>query len=259
MLTAAKNRTQGSTKGRTLVISDIHGAARALSQVLDRAYVTELDTIIQIGDVADGYGETSECVDILIKLSKTCKCIFLRGNHDIFVFDWITKGWTPHYWTSQGGKATLESYVRTDKLVDREHIDFWKNQLDWYIDETNRLYIHAGWEYRLGAFPESALRYVNAGSIARECHWDRSLLEGAASASHGGKDNDRPFKATKDFKEVYVGHTATANHLPIQLCNVINTDSGCGWGGKLTIIDVDTKEFWQSDFSKDLYPEEKGR
>ena len=42
-------------------------------------------------------------------------------------------------------------------------------------------------------------------------------------------------------------------------CNVWNLDTGGGWLGKLTIMDIDTKQFWQSDFVYELYPEEKGR
>ncbi|MEK6563466.1 MAG: hypothetical protein AABZ65_00350 [Candidatus Omnitrophota bacterium] len=40
---------------------------------------------------------------------------------------------------------------------------------------------------------------------------------------------------------------------PIHVCNVWNIDTGAGWSGKLTIIDVDTKEYWQSDLTPDLY------
>lgn len=42
-------------------------------------------------------------------------------------------------------------------------------------------------------------------------------------------------------------------------CNVWNLDTGSGFSGKLTIMDIDTKEFWQSDFVRELYPNENGR
>jgi len=96
---------------------------------------------------------------------------------------------------------------------------------------------------------------VNAGTTAIECHWDRSLFTGAKS----GAKSQSPFKATKVFKEVYIGHTATRSHLPENYGNLWNLDSGCGWHGKLTVMDIDTKEYWQSNFSKNLYPNEKGR
>jgi serine/threonine protein phosphatase 1 len=34
---------------------------------------------------------------------------------------------------------------------------------------------------------------------------------------------------------------------------VWNIDTGAGWSGKLTIMNVDTKEYWQSDLISELY------
>ena len=58
------------------------------------------------------------------------------------------------------------------------------------------------------------------------------------------------------YKDIFVGHTATElnNTLqPIHACNVWNIDTGAGWSGKLTAMDVDSKECWQSDLTPDLY------
>ena len=247
---------------RTLVIGDIHGNAKGLQQVLDRCkFDYENDKLISLGDVADGWSETSECVDILLNIKKKSvhKPIFVRGNHDVWVYDWMMFGKTPYLWTTQGGQATIDSYIRTGALLDRKHKNFWFRQVDWYIDDENRIFIHGGWDYMADDFPKSASYPVNAGSIARECHWDRSLLGGAARVTLGGKDNTKVFNATKEFKEVYIGHTATRNHEVLQLGNLWNMDSGSGWYGRLAIMDVETKQIWYSDFSKDLYPNEKGR
>ena len=35
--------------------------------------------------------------------------------------------------------------------------------------------------------------------------------------------------------------------------------TGAGWDGYITIMDVDTKEHWHSDYSKDLYGSNQGR
>lgn len=248
------------SKKRILVIGDIHGSAKALTQCLDRANVTEDDVIIQLGDVADGWSETSECVDILLDLQKTNECHFIRGNHDVWVYDWFNYGRQPIIWTTQGGDATIDSYIKSQNIADLEHKKFWDNQKDYYIDNQNRLFIHAGWYYIFTTFEEGYKMPVNAGSIAKECHWDRDIWLGAKS---GHRENS--FKATKRFNEVYIGHTAlTSKDLklppqPQQACNVWNLDTGCGWNGVLTIMDIDTKEYWQSDFSKNLYPDEKGR
>jgi len=85
-------------------------------------------------------------------------------------------------------------------------------------------------------------------------------------------------KSIKSHKELYIGHTATETikckaHfpeaklqeinkpivVPMNRQNVWNMDTGGGWGGKLSIMDIDTKQFWQSDFVHKLYPEEIGR
>ena len=254
-------------KGKTFIIGDVHGANKALLQVLERCgFDDDSDTLISLGDIADGWGETSECVDTLLGIKNL---IAIRGNHDVWVYDWIEKGHTPMLWTEQGGKSTLESYVRTGKFLDKDHKDFWlQKQRDWYIDDENRLFIHAGWAYMDGRmswgielserelFEKQASLPVNAGSIAKECHWDRDIYMGAKSASVG--QNGR-FKTLEQFKEIYIGHTATRSHLPANHLNLWNLDSGCGWHGKLTIMDIDTKEYWQSDFAYELYPDEKGR
>jgi serine/threonine protein phosphatase 1 len=41
--------------------------------------------------------------------------------------------------------------------------------------------------------------------------------------------------------------------------NVWNIDTGAAFTGKLSAIDIDTKDVFQSDTVKDLYPYEQGR
>jgi serine/threonine protein phosphatase 1 len=43
------------------------------------------------------------------------------------------------------------------------------------------------------------------------------------------------------------------------MANVWNVDTGAAFEGPLTIMDVKTKEFWQSEPLPNLYPTEKGR
>jgi serine/threonine protein phosphatase 1 len=84
--------------------------------------------------------------------------------------------------------------------------------------------------------------------------WDRELI---FTAIKNAKPNE---KYATEYEEVFVGHTTTRffnSPIPIHVGNVWNLDTGAGeWEGKLTIMNVDTKEFWQSDFLKNIYPEE---
>jgi serine/threonine protein phosphatase 1 len=239
---------------KKFVIGDVHGSNKALLQVLEKSgFDKESDLLISIGDIADGWNEVPECVDTLLSIKNL---IAIRGNHDVWCYDWFEYGRTPIIWTQQGGQATIDAYVRTGQITEDSHREFWKNQIDYHIDDENRLFIHGGWDY-LEGFPHGAMIPVNAGSIAKECHWDRSLLEGARSA-FGDKNREGKFKALEQFKEVYIGHTAM-NGVPKQFGNLWNMDTGAGWNGQLTIMDIDTKEFWQSDFTTVLHVGERGR
>lgn len=254
--------------GRTLVIADIHGNAKALTQVLEMAKVTDKDTIIQLGDVADGYPEVPECVDILLGLKNL---ISLRGNHDVWVYDWFKYGISHYLWTKQGGQATIDAYVRTGQLQDPHHRGFWNDQKDWHIDEQNRLFIHAGWayahtppEWHISSITQRRLFELQAGlliggqgsaagTIAKECHWDRDLLMGARAGAKGR------FKALEQFEKIFIGHTATRDFKPHKFLNLWQLDTGAGWDGRLTIMDVDTEEYWQSEPASVLYPGHRAR
>jgi serine/threonine protein phosphatase 1 len=66
----------------------------------------------------------------------------------------------------------------------------------------------------------------------------------------------------KLYHEIYIGHTPTINYkvdVPMNGCNVWNIDTGAAFTGKLSIMNIDTKQFFQSDIVKELYPNEVGR
>jgi serine/threonine protein phosphatase 1 len=42
-------------------------------------------------------------------------------------------------------------------------------------------------------------------------------------------------------------------------CNVWDMDTGAAFSGRITVMDIDTKRYWQSDLVEDLYPGEAGR
>jgi len=80
--------------------------------------------------------------------------------------------------------------------------------------------------------------------------WDRDLW-----------DKRHEYKKVERFNEVFVGHTSIYrfSHFPFKHGNVWFMDTGGGWEGCVSIMDIDTKEFWQSDLCSHLYPEEGGR
>lgn len=227
---------------RRLVLGDIHGAYRALEQVFARCNLREEDKLIVLGDVCDGWTETYECVERLLKIKNL---IYILGNHDEWALNWGVYGTKPEIWTSQGGKNTIESYRKHGGMPE-SHIKLFRTAQVKYI-EDNKLFVHGGID------PNIPLEKNDIDTLL----WDRELLRIAIM-----KGNNRPDYRLTDFDEIYVGHTTTLKYKttePIRKCEVISLDTGAGWNGKLTIMDIDTKEFWQSDFVYKLYPEEKGR
>ena len=53
---------------KTFVIGDIHGADKALEQVLERAGVTKDDKLILLGDYVDGWSGSAKVIEKLLEL-----------------------------------------------------------------------------------------------------------------------------------------------------------------------------------------------
>ncbi len=249
----------------TYVIGDIHGNYKGLKQVLERSPLKEGDTIIQLGDITDGWSEVYECVELLISMKEKYNMIFIKGNHDVWFSEFLTYGLHPVSWL-QGGLGTLTSYCNnsereipiysknggymaplTNTDIPESHIKFFKDQIYYYIDEQNRCYVHGGFD---------RTDYLN-NQIGFELYWDRDLWNQALSCANGIKLN-----TVDNFKEIYIGHTATTNWKTEQYMTsgeVYNVDCGSGWSGRLCMLNVNTKEAYYSDNVKTLYPNEKGR
>ena len=83
---------------RKIVIGDIHGALRALLQVITQLKLEKTDELIFIGDFVDGWSESAQVIDYLIGLEKTNHCIFIKGNHDVWTEDWLETGEADPEW-----------------------------------------------------------------------------------------------------------------------------------------------------------------
>ena len=239
---------------RTLVIGDIHGGLKALQQVWNRAQISKEDTLIFLGDYADGWSDAAEVVSFLISIGKSHKCVFLRGNHDYLVHRYLTKNDTNPLWVAHGGAATMAAYESISKKQRNEHISFLEQLHNYHIDSKNRLFVHAGFTNQAGPKHEFYPDFV---------YWDRSLWEMACSLDPLlSKKSNRYPKRLLLFEEIYIGHTPTtkiAKTIPTNFVNLWNIDTGAAFKGSLSVIDASTKEFWQSDPVYTLYPQEKGR
>ena len=242
---------------RKLVIGDIHGGLRALHQVVERAKVSKDDTLIFLGDYVDGWSESPQVIDFLIELNKTNNCVFIRGNHDELLLDWLagdTKDIDESMWYHHGGEATVLAYADVSDAKKQIHIDFLNTLHDYHLDKENRLFIHAGFTNMNG---------IHYEYFPKLFYWDRTLWETALSLDKSIPKYSLHYpKRLTLYDEVYIGHTPVTRigeTIPVQKACVWNIDTGAAFKGPLTIMDVDTKEFWQSEPLPALYPYEKGR
>jgi serine/threonine protein phosphatase 1 len=239
---------------RTLVIGDIHGGLIALKQIIERAQITSTDTLIFLGDYVDGWSQSPQVIDFLIELNQTNPCVFLRGNHDELVLHWLQNNHDNPMWYEHGGESTVIAYATISEATKQKHIDFLLSLKNYHIDNQNRLFIHAGF---------TNLKGVTIEHFPRMLYWDRTLWEMALALDETiEKDSAYYPRRLKLYAEIYIGHTSVTQinkTIPVNKANIWNVDTGAAFKGPLTIMDIDTKEFWQSDPLNNLYPHEAGR
>jgi serine/threonine protein phosphatase 1 len=242
---------------RTLVIGDIHGGLLALEQVILKANVNTTDTLIFLGDYVDGWSQSPQVIDFLMALQQKQHCIFIKGNHDELLLDYFTnegKNIDLKMWYIHGGEATVNAYKNYNTNGLEKHIEFLKNLSNYHIDAKNRLFIHAGFTNAKG---------VNYEYLPKMYYWDRTLWETALSMNTSLKPDDCLYpKRFLNYTEIFIGHTPVTQineTTPINKGNVWNIDTGAAFYGPLTIMDINTKEFWQSEPNQKLYPFERGR
>ena len=249
---------------RNFVMGDIHGAHRALTQCLERAsFDYNNDLLIQLGDVADGFNEVYECVEELFKIKNL---IAIKGNHDDWFNRFCETGYHEQHW-SQGGKGTVNSYSKysgkkpnfiaskffgfnasidpTD--IPENHKAFFRDQVLYHVDTGGNCFVHAGFNRYQSFYDQREETY----------YWDRSLfLDAMEFEQLKTKIPDIHFEIVTHFNKIYIGHTSTIMwkvDQPITAANVVNMDTGAGWGGRLSMVDLDSEELFQSDPVTELY------
>lgn len=204
-----------------------------------------------------------ECIETLLKIKNL---VSIKGNHDEWLHQFLLHEFHPVYW-NHGGEGTLSSYlhhagkagrffktgtgfktalVRED--IPLSHRRFFEEMRLYYIDEENRCFLHAGFNPHVAFFEQRQENY----------YWDRELWTQALAHHQGSSRDPDELYAQSAFKEIFIGHTPTLtweNEKPMTAGNIFNLDTGAGHGGRLTMMDVATKVYWQSDPTIQLYPQ----
>lgn len=226
---------------RHFVIGDIHGAFKALKQCLERSsFDYQNDYLICLGDVCDGWPQTRECIEELLKIKNL---IFILGNHDYWTLQWAKNDELNPSWLTHGGENTMRSY---DQGMPESHIKLLE-EAPLYHQHDQKLFVHAGIDKDLALEEQTSEILL----------WDRTLFYEVMD--NYKKGINKPITA---FEEIYIGHTPIHYYNlyePTQIGEVWLMDTGAAWTGVLSIMEINTKEVFRSDLVDTLYPRGSGR
>ena len=210
-----------------VAIGDIHGCVKSLEVLMadllaqfgtDRTYVF-------LGDYVDRGPHSKEVVDYLLALNKEYSCVFLRGNHDAMLLNYVEdKTWLK--WFENGGTATMESYRKAlgKEQIPLEHLRFFTNTRLFY-DTPEFFFVHGG-----PPIDQPISESIKNESLYSSFLWSRDHLNSTYNRWE---------------KTVIFGHTPVRS--PIQEANMIGIDTGCVYPqfGKLTAVSLPERHFFQ--------------
>ncbi|MEM9137190.1 MAG: metallophosphoesterase family protein [Cyanobacteria bacterium P01_F01_bin.42] len=197
--------SDSQSTSRTIMIGDVHGHYDGLMKLMDLLAPTSVDRIYFMGDLVDRGPKSCQVVDFVKSQGYSC----LRGNHEemmIAACNPEQRDYTPfQFWSSCGGKETIESYDSPDHL--RAHVD-WFQTLPVFIDLGHLWLVHAG------VHPKKAIEK----QTAQEFCWIREAFHQMTT----------PYFPDK---LIVTGHTITFTFPKVQPGQVAR---GAGW------LDIDT-------------------
>ena len=118
-------------------IGDVHGCPRTLDALLSQldddagGALGPDDTLVFVGDYIDRGPDSAAVLDRMLELEAASdqgagpRGVFLRGNHDQMMLDYVDGAGDTDLWWVNGGRTTLASYeARGDRRIPPAHLDF---------------------------------------------------------------------------------------------------------------------------------------
>ena len=239
---------------KTYVIGDIHGGYLALRALIEKLNLLPSDRLIFLGDYVDGWSEPVETVDFLMDLGERYETVFIKGNHDALVLDWLENGTAHDLWLHHGGSATVRAYNQITQAKRELHLEFYRSLKNYHLDPQKRLFIHAGFTNQKG---------VTYEYFEKLFYWDRTLWETAISLDPNiSIDSPLYPKRFLCYSEIFIGHTPLnriGESVPTKRANVWNIDTAAAFKGPLSAMEINSKQVWQSEPVYRYYPNELGR
>lgn len=256
---------------RRFIIGDIHARFGLMKSALEKAgFNQDEDILYSVGDICDRGDEPAETIRFLMGLRDFRPVL---GNHDIWLEEYLYMERPSPIWLGQnGGSSTFQAILMMDD-DERRRIRRWLgNGFPVIRVEDDAIIVHGGIPFPLSE--EDILRIgsihrpipmskayspslLKAGTDLRwleELIWDRDYLFSALPDKKRQNDSrpDKKLSPIMTERTIFIGHT------PLVFINdskpffsdeyhLIAIDTGAGSGlGPITVMDMDTKEYWQA-------------
>jgi serine/threonine protein phosphatase 1 len=190
---AAEIRTIAERSGRVFAFGDIHGCHAELKVMLDtltsKHGATASDQFVFIGDYIDRGPNSKGVIDTLIQWAQDHpKTVFLRGNHEDMLLDFLGMGGSGgEVYLGNGGAEFFKSYgiepngplSEVAKSLPREHLRF-LTSLELGVCIGEFLFVHAGVDPLVPLEEQDAhdLMWIRSEFIPREHNLGKTVVFG---------------------------------------------------------------------------------
>lgn len=218
-------------KVRAYAIGDIHGRADLLEKLLGKIKADARKNnqaephVIFLGDYLDRGMESKKAVDLLLGFDlKGGTKVYLKGNHEAMMLDFLADPSTGPRWFENGGLATLLSYgvQPQGNFSSKNNLEKIRDQFLTSIPKAHKnFYENLVMNYELGNY-----FFVHAG-VNPDRPLDKQTWEDMLWIRDEFLESEKPLEKT-----VVHGHSVVLD--PVVSENYISVDTGAFFTGKLT-------------------------
>ncbi|MCS7014102.1 MAG: metallophosphoesterase family protein [Chloroherpetonaceae bacterium] len=216
-----------------IAIGDIHGCLQPLQALLDKLSPASDEILVFLGDYIDRGPDSKGVIDYLLELREKHPCVFLMGNHEFMMLEYLDFG-REAGWSLNGGQSTLDSYTVDGQVqIPDSHIEF-LHRCVYYYDTDQYFFVHGGLK------PTRSIADNLKLLSPLDLLWEREHL-----SPHHLFYEDYAWEKT-----VVCGHTPRPE--PILKEKLISIDTGCVYNyspelGRLTAIRLPSLQLTQVD------------
>ncbi len=213
---------------RIYAIGDVHGCDSLLDGLLTLIKTDAADAksrLVFLGDYVDRGPNSKGVIDRLVALkAETPDTVFLKGNHEQAMLDFLERPDLNEEWLHWGGDKTLESYGVSN--IWTRHPEALAEDLSAHLPDAHREFLESLelWRvFRDYAFVHAGFRpgVALADQTPEDCLWIRGEF-------HNAEPDKRP-------REVVVhGHHPVKK--PLDVGWRIDVDTGAVWSDALTAV-----------------------